>query len=1110
MRRFLAFPGSWSLILALAVGAPALGSDLPAPNSTPAVSAALPRLLLSIETGGPTQPAIGPRRALAPERLLRLNPDLAQNAGDWLQPGRRLRLDLLENQDVTVEPTRITTASDGALEMTGTLAGLPGGSVQLVLAGREFSGLAQVPGLGTFQWLPESDGLCRVTRLPEARPGLCAAPEQPAAAPPTNAARRSGAAPLAAGDGLWDPTTPPTEIDMMVVYTPRALATHGDEASLRRGIQKMMDNATRSYTNSLIGVRLNPVFIGLHPTWVESGNMLTDFNAMFADSRITDWRNAYKADLVCLVIEFDANDYGGAATLLSDPQGDPNRCMAIMRRGVFIGNPRWAEHASLSLTHEVGHILGAGHDREHGYPSAWQGTKAAFPYSNGHRFEAGGVTYRTAMAYDPGIQLGLFSNPNLTFDGVPLGVPIGQPDEADNAQTLNRIAPKVAAYRVALSRIGFAQTELRVGEGDASVTVQLQRTGDLNTSTRVTVSFDTTSPARPTVDYLRPVNTVVVFGTNQATAELTIPIVQDDLVEGDELLRLTLINPLGNHGLALQSSCTLTIRDDEAAYAVSPSTLALPETGGTAEVSVEFTGPLKEGAVQELALVIGQDGDTATAGTDFTVTPARLIFTAQNRRQTFEVRAVADDLDEADETVRIGVGNAVVNLRLLDDDRPGSARPVAAPNGNVIAVKALAGGGALVTGDFTEVSGVRRTAVARLRADGTLDPDFNPPELVSSRVQSFAVPPAKVVCATPLANGDWILGGFLGLADGRPVRNLVRLKPDGRLDTSFNHPGFDSAVFTVAEQPDGRLLVGGTFDHVGQQNLRGLVRLKPDGSIDPSFRLEPGMEGVVVAGMTVGVLPDGRILVGGFIGKYNGQTTRNLIRLNPDGSLDTTFPVLAGGASTIPVCLAVLPNGRAYVGGYFESIGGRPTRRLARLNADGSVDPTFRAPQPNGQVMDLQPLPNGQLLVGGAFTNLAGVNRRFAALLNEDGSLDQGFDLGRGAGDHVWCLAAGSDGSLHLGGAFLSFNDHPAPHLARLRLPSIAGAFAGMRPGSPDSLEARVRGLPGARYAIESSPDLQAWEPAGAITVPQAGTTEAIRLPGAANHHFFRLRTIAP
>lgn len=917
-----------------------------------------------------------------------------------------------------------------------------------------------------------------------------------------------------APDGIWDPTTEPTRVDTIILYTPRALAAQGNEEALRRSIRAAIDSANYSYAKSLIGVRLNPVLIALHNTWVENGDMAKDLGAMYSDARIATLRSDYKADFVYLVIESDASFAGGGAALLGNPQGEPNQCMSIMRRTVFMGNPRWAEYAGLTLMHETAHFLGAGHDVEHGYPSQFQSTKALFPYSNGRRFEVGGVLYRTAMAYDPGIQLNLFSNPNLNFAGVPLGIPAGQPGESDNAQTLNRAAPIVAAYRTALSRIGFAKGALVVAEGDGSVTVPLLRTGDLNTSTRVTVTFDGTSSAKVGQDYTRPLSPVVTFGTNQATAELVIPILDDDLLEGDETLRLTLGGVIGNHGLNADSTCVITLRDNEAAISLNRSSVSLPENAGTAEVTVEFTGPFAQGESHDVDLALGMQGDTATPGTDFEVTPARLTFTAAHRQQTVQIRALPDSLPETDEFARITIGNAELRVEILDDSRPGSPLPVTAPNGRVIALRALPSGGVLVAGDFTQVGGVRRTGLARLRADGSLSADFLPPELVSAPFELPEIPPAKIICVTPLSTGHWMVGGFIGLADGTPARNLVRIKPDGRLDTTFQHPGFDGAVWTVVEQPDGRLLVGGAFEHVGDRPLQGLARLNGDGSFDSTFRLEPGVQGTALAVASIGLLGDGRLLIGGGnITNYNNSAARNLFRLNSDGSLDTTFPLLKTGAKTIVLSATALPDGRAYVGGFFESVGGRVLRRLVRLSPDGSIDPAFNAPQPNGEIIDLKPLPNGQLLVAGGFTVIAGESRRFVALLNEGGTLDRSFDLGRGAGDHVWALAAGGDGSLYLGGAFRSFNGQPAPYLARLRLPEIAafaevGLIATGR--AFDIFYARVLGLPGARYEIESTADLKVWQSEGEVLVDAPDNSAFFSTATASDAQLFRIKTPSP
>lgn len=1067
---------------------------------------ALPSLFQITAGNTPAVEPILPFSAPARERLLRVNPNLADHAGQWLQPGRSVRLDLLENQDVTLRVTRVQRAEDGAIEVEGGLSNIPEGSARLVLHAGELSGLAMIPGLGVFQWVPDGAGTSVVTRLPSGHSLRCATPDGPSIM--TNEPMGSagfGVTRQSQAEGQWNANLEPIQIDVMVMYSPLALAAHGDEPSLRQAIQVMLDSANRSFTNSLVGVRLNPVFIGLHSAWRESGNMLTDFNAMFGDARVTQWRSDYKADLVYLIIESDANGYGGAATLLGNPSGNPTRSMSIFRRTVVAGNPRWSEFESLGFTHETGHMLGAGHDREHGYPSAFQGSKAAFPYSNGYRFEVGGITYRTAMGYDPGVQLSLFSNPDLSFDGVPLGMAVGQPGEADNARTLNLIAPKVAAYRTAHSRIGFAESAVSVGEQGGSLSVSLVRTGDLNTETRVAVGFDATSPAKAGLDYARPASVLVAFATNQSTSEIVIPILEDELMEGDESLRLTLSTVVGNHGLGTNASMMITIRDDEPAFAVSPPGLALSEDGGEAEVTVDFTGDIESDASHELQLIVEQEANSATRDSDYTVTPTSLRFTAGNRRQSFRIRALPDQLAESDETARIGVGNATVEVRILDRQRAGSLDQIARPNAPVIAVRALSTGGVLLGGDFTSVDGSARTSIARLRGDGSVDPAFTPPRLATSPVQKAGVPTARVMFLTPLASGDWLIGGVIGLADGVPARNLVRIKSDGRLDPTFQHAGFDGAVATAVEQPDGRLLIGGLFDHVGERNVRGLVRLNADGTLDTTFKLEPGLEGTVVAGHAIGLLPDGRILVGGTIEKYNGTAVRNLVRLQADGSLDTSFPLLKSGASTPIDCVAVLPDGRAYVGGFFETIGGRPYKRLVRLTADGAVDTAFRPAQPNGEVLELLPLPNGQLLVGGGFTVIAGANRRFVALLNEDGTSDDSFDLGQGAGDHVWSLSAGGDGSLFIGGALRSFNEQPAAYLARVRLPEIKAAFALSGTPGDGSLTARVLGLPGATYGIEASTDLRDWRSEGQVRIEGYGNTADFSVPTRDAVRFFRL-----
>ena len=105
-----------------------------------------------------------------------------------------------------------------------------------------------------------------------------------------------------------------------------------------------------------------------------------------------------------------------------------------------------------------------------------------------------------------------------------------------------------------------------------------------------------------------------------------------------------------------------------------------------------------------------------------------------------------------------------------------------------------------------------------------------------------------------------------------------------------------------------------------------------------------------------------------------------LARLNANGSLDFTFnPALNPGG--VIFTLGLQPDGKIIMGGGFTNVAGVGRRNLARLNADGSLDNTF-APEPSSSVYLVEIQPNGKVLVGGGFTNIAGQNRKGFARLN--------------------------------------------------------------------------------------------------------------------------------
>jgi uncharacterized delta-60 repeat protein len=337
---------------------------------------------------------------------------------------------------------------------------------------------------------------------------------------------------------------------------------------------------------------------------------------------------------------------------------------------------------------------------------------------------------------------------------------------------------------------------------------------------------------------------------------------------------------------------------------------------------------------------------------------------------------------------RIGRLNADGSLdTTFDPGADGEVRTIVVqPDGKIVVggfFSKLGGGGSGVTS---------RIRIARLHADGTLDTTFDPG--ADSDVYVLALQ----------ADNKILVGGFFSYVGGGgsgtfPRSRIGRLNPDGSLDQGFNAGSHTNGfVFQIVVQPDGRLVIGGGFTIVGNAPgyvPRGhLARLNADGTFDPGF--DPGSNGYV---WSLALQPDGKILVGGEFtmlgGGGSGMTSRSRIgRLNADGSIDTGFNP---GANGIVWSLVHQPDGNILAGGAFTTMGGGGTglttrNRIAQIDAAGVLVSGFD-PGANGTVWLLNLQPNGRILACGEFTTLGGggtgtASRSYIGRLNASGSLD--------------------------------------------------------------------------------------------------------------------------
>lgn len=341
-------------------------------------------------------------------------------------------------------------------------------------------------------------------------------------------------------------------------------------------------------------------------------------------------------------------------------------------------------------------------------------------------------------------------------------------------------------------------------------------------------------------------------------------------------------------------------------------------------------------------------------------------------------------------------------------------------DGIVQAIAALPDGGILIGGEFTAVQGVPLGGLARLTATGQLDETF----LGSTN--------GIVNCLTVLPDGRIAAGGVFSRARGSDSGGIALFKAngDGVSRSEFSAgAGADNIVYTVAAQPDGKILVGGLFTTFSGSTANRIVRLNANGSVDSGFTVGSGADDAVYS---IVVQPDGKILVAGNFLEFGGTPVDRIVRLQANGSIDSTFDPGTGPDDRI-TGLALSDDGTILVYGYFTEFDGQTRGRVVRLEADGSLDATFNpgGAGANEKVFTAAVQADGKILIGGLFTTFNGVNLNRIARLEADGTLDTTFNPGTGADDEVSAIALQEDGNILIGGNFATFDGGAHPFLVR-------------------------------------------------------------------------------
>ena len=258
---------------------------------------------------------------------------------------------------------------------------------------------------------------------------------------------------------------------------------------------------------------------------------------------------------------------------------------------------------------------------------------------------------------------------------------------------------------------------------------------------------------------------------------------------------------------------------------------------------------------------------------------------------------------------------------------------------------------------------------------GLMDGPFS--EYTKIRIDKSTIGLVNALAIEPSTNKIYVGGQFTESGGSDTPNNIIKLNPSGQIDSNWNYVGqeddggFNGIVKAIAIQSDEKVIIGGNFttyttldplDPATYTSAR-IIRLNADGTYDQSFAIGDGFNDQVT---TIAIQPDGKILVGGYFSDYDGTRVNAITRLNSNGGIDATFNTDSGFDSGV-TSIVLQPDYGILVGGVFGQYKNTSVNRIIRLSDSGSILNTFSGGIGGSGVSSIISIPYGKCMVGGQF-----------------------------------------------------------------------------------------------------------------------------------------------
>lgn len=316
------------------------------------------------------------------------------------------------------------------------------------------------------------------------------------------------------------------------------------------------------------------------------------------------------------------------------------------------------------------------------------------------------------------------------------------------------------------------------------------------------------------------------------------------------------------------------------------------------------------------------------------------------------------------------------------------------------------------------------------------------------------------------------IGEIVELSNGQYFYNYKRINNDGTTDLSFGHPNTAyEAYIDWHVYADRSVLLAGLFSMSDDDPLDiCLIKVDEWGEIDTSFTMRRGQ--VDKPASHIHSLSNGQFLLNGTWNEYEGYQCGTLVRINADGSPDTSFffPAYKGSLRSIHE----QPDGKIIMAGQFWMNNMVDTLKLVRVNTDGSLDQSFNnygdyrtTDHPLGGMLGgpyvIEPLDEDRFFVGGKYTMINGEPRSCIACVDTLGNL---LDCWAGGGlmpvsitesGYPYMSAHGfkcfDNGDCYIYGKFRGFIDENGVHPDQKMLVRVHGPKVGVTEHETDELQ---------------------------------------------------------